>query len=154
MRSQERLPSSESQCAAPAYKANTLIFAIPQTVAPNIAKASGRTDPSAAVLGSLACLVDAPEGFSVQGPQSRRMPEGDVVLEIDVATFTDQVWSFSCLSICGLLSAGLVPCKHHRAMQFHCLQRCKPARAPINAPPTSHALHVCTQDVVVQVYKS
>lgn len=61
-----------------------------QTVAPNIAKASGRTDPTAAVLGSLACLVDAPQGSAPSRPRRARMPEGDVVLQVDVATFTDQ----------------------------------------------------------------
>lgn len=67
---------------------------VPQTVAPNIAKRAGRSDdPNAVVLGSLACLLDAPERDNVPRRRGSRMPADDVVMEIDVASFTHQVWS-------------------------------------------------------------
>jgi hypothetical protein len=66
------------------------LFAL-QTVAPNIAKAAGRTDPNAVVLGSLACLLDAPEWDGTPRRRAARMPADDVVIEIDVASFADQV---------------------------------------------------------------
>lgn len=62
-----------------------------QTVAPNIAKVSGRTDANAAVLGSLACLLDTPEWNGMPQRQRTRVPAGDVVLEVDVPSFTEQV---------------------------------------------------------------
>jgi hypothetical protein len=67
-----------------------------QTVAPNIARAAGRADPNAAVLGSLACLLDTPEWIGTPQRRGSRMPAGDVVIEIDVASFTDQVRQMCC----------------------------------------------------------
>ena len=66
------------------------VVAAPQTVAPNVAKAAGRSNPNAAVLGSLACLVDIPEWGGAPRPASRRLPAGDVMLQVDVPSFTDQ----------------------------------------------------------------
>ena len=66
-------------------------FDCAQTVAPNIARAAGRSDPNAVVLGSLACLLDAPEWIGTPRRRVSRMPADDVVMEIDVASFTDQV---------------------------------------------------------------
>ena len=43
------------------------------------------------VLGSLACLTDTPEWGGQRRRQPRRLPEDDVILELDVATFTDNV---------------------------------------------------------------
>ena len=62
-----------------------------QTVAPNIAKAGGRTDPNAVVLGSLACLLDAPEWSGTPRRRAARLPADDVVVEVNVATFSEQV---------------------------------------------------------------
>mmetsp|Transcript_3687 Transcript_3687/g.10675 ORF Transcript_3687/g.10675 Transcript_3687/m.10675 type:complete len:900 (+) Transcript_3687:3737-6436(+) len=62
-----------------------------QTVAPNIMKSSGRTDPNTAVLGSLACLSDVPEWAGQPRPQPQRLPRDDIILELDVATFTSNV---------------------------------------------------------------
>ncbi len=61
-----------------------------QTVAPNVTKAGGRTDPNAAVLGSLAALVEAPDWGGAPRRRPARMPAGEVLLEIDVPSFTDQ----------------------------------------------------------------
>lgn len=61
-----------------------------QTVAPNVAKVSGRTDANAAVLGSLACLLDTPEWNGVPQRRRTRVPAGEVVLEVDVPSFTEQ----------------------------------------------------------------
>lgn len=75
------------------------MFLLPQTVAPNIAKAAGRGDPNAVVLGSLACLLDAPEWNGAPRRRGSRVPADDVIMEIEVASFTEQVWPPGCCSL-------------------------------------------------------
>lgn len=63
-----------------------------QTVAPNVARQSGRSNPNEAVLGSLSCLIDAPTATPWKPLRhDRHLPNGSLVVEIDVPSFTETV---------------------------------------------------------------
>lgn len=74
------------------------------------------------VLGSLACLSDVPEWAGQPRPQPQRLPRDDIILELDVATFTSNVRPYVYLGLI-LMLRRLQPTKVGEAVFLWMLRR-------------------------------